>query len=152
MSGGAVGGPSSGEARLERMRRLPVGDRESFTKTVAEAEAYLLAGLTLDPHPLWTDEPVARAAAGGRMVPPALLVAMVSGVLSRFAGRVPPPGAVSYRYDLRASKPARFGDTVTAELRIAAHLPERYEVLLDARCVNQRGEVVLAGECVLKVL
>lgn len=142
----------SREERLARMRRLPTGDLESFARTIAETDAYLLAGLTLDPHPLWTDEPVAGAAAGGRMVPAALLVALVSGVVGRFAGRVPPPGAVSYRYDLEARGPVRFGDTVTTELRVAAHVPERFEVRLEARCVNQRGEPVLIGECVLKVL
>ncbi len=48
--------------------------------------------------------------------------------------------------------PVRFGDTVTTELTLAETRPERRELVFRARCANQRGETVLDGQTVLKLI
>lgn len=139
------------EQRLEHMQLVPVGDSKTVSKTITEAESYLFTGLTGDLNPCWMDA-VQAAAAGGRMAPPALAVALVSGVLARFSGRVPAPGAVSKQYTLRAGAPIRFGDTLSCRLEVTEHRPDRFEAILTARCTNQAGAEVLSGRCVLKIL
>lgn len=67
----------------------------------------------------------------------------LSTVVGQIAARVPPPGAVSYRYDVTFTAPIRFGGTILAEVRVAGKDLERHEVVLDARCSNQRDETVV---------
>ena len=73
-------------------------------------------------------------------------------MVGQIAARVPPPGAVSYRYEVTFAAPIRFGDTILAEVRVAGKDPERHEVVLDARCSNQRDETVVEGTLILKVV
>jgi 3-hydroxybutyryl-CoA dehydratase len=68
------------------------------------------------------------------------------------AARLPPPGGVSYKYDLRFIRPVYFGDTVTAELRLAEMRPDRRELVFAAQCANQHGATVLEGQMVLKLI
>ena len=134
-------------------RAIPLGHAERFTKTVAEADVYLLAGITGDLSPIHVDREFARATRfGGRLAHGALLVGFVSTVMGQMTARLPPPGGVSARYDVRFVGPVRLGDTVTTELRLAEARPERRQLVFHARATNQRAETVLDGQTVLKVL
>ena len=72
--------------------------------------------------------------------------------MGKMTARIPPPGGVSYRYEVKFVGPVRFGDTVTTELTLAETRADRRELHFAARCVNQRGETVLEGRTVLKLI
>ncbi len=132
---------------------IEIGLAESFTKTVTETDAYLFAGITGDLHPLHVNEQFARSTRfKTRIVHGALLVGFISTVMARINGHIPPPGGVSYRYDIRFVGPVMFGDTVTTSLTVREKNPERNEIILDALCINQKGDAVLRGQTVMKVL
>ena len=132
---------------------IPLGHRERFTKTVGEADVYLFAGITGDFSPIHVDEEFGRTTRyGGRLAHGALLVGFVSTVMGKMTDRLPPPGGVSYRYEMTFRGPVKLGDTVTTELTLAESVPERRELVFAARATNQRGETVLEGRTVLKLI
>jgi 3-hydroxybutyryl-CoA dehydratase len=132
---------------------VEVGLSESFTKTVTETDAYLFAGVTGDFYPLHVDEQFAKTTRfKTRIVHGALLVGFVSTVMARINGHIPPPGGVSYRYDVKFVRPVLFGDTITTTLTVREKKPERNEIIFDALCANQKGDAVLKGQTIMKVL
>jgi 3-hydroxybutyryl-CoA dehydratase len=132
---------------------VDIGLKESFTKTVTETDTYLFAGITGDFYPIHVDEEFAKKTRfKSRIVHGALLVGLVSTVMAKVNGHIPPPGGVSYHYDVKFVGPVRFGDTITTELTVSEKNRERNEIILDASCSNQEGEQVLVGRTVLRVL
>lgn len=139
--------------RRQALDLLAIGDSACFRKTVSEADVYIFAGITGDMYGVHVDEEFAkRTRFGGRIAHGAMAVGFLSTAVGQIAARVPPPGAVSYRYDLTFTAPIRFGDTIQAEVRVSRKDPERHEIILEARCSNQRDETVVQGTMILKVI
>jgi len=132
---------------------VPIGHTERFSKTVSEADVYAFAGITGDFYGVHVDEEFAKGTRfGTRIAHGGLLVGLLSTVMGRVAARIPPPGGVSYRYDLTFVAPVRFGDTVTAEITLRETREERRELVFEARCRNQRGDTVVEGQMILKLV
>lgn len=135
------------------MDALPLGTVERMSKTISEADVYAFAGITGDFYGVHVDEEFAKKTRyGTRIAHGALLVGFISTVMGKIAAKIPPPGGVSYRYDVKFVAPVKFGDTVTTELKIAEKNLERREILSQILSTNQRGEKVLEGKTVLKVI
>ncbi|MBW2056963.1 MAG: MaoC family dehydratase [Deltaproteobacteria bacterium] len=132
---------------------VEIGLKEHFTKTVTETDTYLFAGLTGDFHGIHMDEEFAKKTRyGTRIVHGALLVGFVSTVMGKMNSHIPPPGGVSYRYDVKFVAPVMFGDTIRTELTVTEKIPERNEIVFEALSTNQDGKAVLKGKTVMKVL
>lgn len=135
------------------LEAVPTGHTERFSKTVTEADVYAFAGITGDFYGIHVDEEFAKwTRFGTRIAHGGLLVGLLSTVTGRVAARIRPPGAVSYRYDLKFVAPVRFGDTITAEVTLTEARSERRELVLRARCTNQRQEPVVEGQMILKLI
>ena len=135
------------------MDALPIGTVERMSKTISEADVYAFAGITGDFYGVHVDEEFAKKTRyGTRIAHGALLVGFISTVMGKIAAKIPPPGGVSYRYDVKFVAPVKFGDTVTTELKIAEKNLERREIISQILSTNQRGEKVLEGKTVLKVI
>ena len=72
--------------------------------------------------------------------------------MGQMTARLPAPGGVSYQYVVTFRGPVRLGDTVTTTLTLAETRPERRELVFGARATNQRGETVLDGQTILKLV
>jgi 3-hydroxybutyryl-CoA dehydratase len=132
---------------------IPVGHAESVRKTIGETDVYLFAGITGDFAPIHVDEEFCRDTRYGRRIAHgALLVGFVSTVMGKMTALLPAPGGVSYRYDVKFTAAVLFGDTVTTTLTLAETRAERRELVFAARASNQRGETVLEGQTVLKLI
>ena len=132
---------------------VEIGLKESFSKTVSETDAVLFAGITGDFYPLHLDEAFAkRTRFKTRIVHGAMLAGFISTVMARINDHLPPPGGVSTRYDIRFVAPVMFGDTITTTLTVQAIDREKSELIMDAQCTNQKGDAVLKGQTVMKVL
>jgi 3-hydroxybutyryl-CoA dehydratase len=135
------------------LQAIAPGHTESVRKTVGESDVYLFAGITGDFSGVHVDEEFSKATRfGGRIVHGALLVGFVSTVMARMTALLPPPGGVSSRYEVKFVAPVRIGDTVTTALTLREARPDRRELVFRARTTNQRGETVLEGETVLKLI
>jgi 3-hydroxybutyryl-CoA dehydratase len=53
---------------------------------------------------------------------------------------------------VKFTAPVKFGDTIKTEMKVSEKIPERREVIFQALCTNQRGEKVLEGKTVMKVI
>ena len=132
---------------------IPIGHTERFTKTVGETDIYLFAAITGDHFGIHVDEEFAKTSRfGGRIAHGALLVGFISTVMGQMSARLPPPGGVSYRYEVKFVGPVYIGDTVTTALTLAEARAERRSLVFTARTTNQRGETVLEGQTILKVV
>jgi 3-hydroxybutyryl-CoA dehydratase len=104
-----------------RRQELPirVGDAVSSSKTVAESDVYLFAGITGDLSPNHVDEEfMAGTPFRRRIVHGALLVGYMSNCSTRFCARLETPGevAVSAGYDrVRFIAPVFLGDTIRVD-------------------------------------
>jgi len=135
------------------MDALEIGMVESFSKTVTEADVYAFAGITGDFYGVHVDEEFAKQTRyGTRIAHGALLVGFISTVMAKMSSKIPPPGGVSYRYDVKFTAPVKFGDTITTQLKVIEKNMEKSEVIFQALSTNQRAEKVLEGRTILKVI
>ncbi|HEY7677035.1 MAG TPA: MaoC family dehydratase [Candidatus Methylomirabilis sp.] len=140
-------------AKRPNMDAVQVGDAHRVSKTISESDVYLFAGITGDFHPIHVNEEYARDTQfKGRIAHGALAVGMMSAAIGGLCARVPPPGVVSKRYEVTFTGPIYFGDTITAEVTVAEKHEERNEIVLRALATNQRGETVLEGRTIQKIL
>ncbi len=149
------------------MQRLPdvdtaanfyvrVGDSASFSRTIAESDIYLYAGLTGDFSPNHMNEAEMRKTAyGRRMAHGAMLIGFMSTTSTIVAERAGRDGAaetpVSLGYDrVRFIAPVFIGDTITVEYKVAAIDLEKRRALSDVTVINDRGDTVAVGQHILK--
>lgn len=137
----------------EGMNAVEIGTTESISKTISESDVYAFAGITGDFYGVHVNEEFAKQTRyGTRIAHGALLVGFISTVMGRIAEKIPPPGGVSYRYDVKFTAAVKFGDTVTTTLKVVEKNPERREIISQIISTNQRNEKVLEGKTTLKVI
>ncbi len=129
---------------------LTVGDRDSFAKTITQADVELYAGLVGDTNPVHLDREAAAKSFFGERVAHGMLVA---GLISTVLGtRLPGPGSIYMSQQLRFTRPVRLGDTVTATaVVLEVTQGSRKKVRLRTFCTNQKGETVVDGEALVMV-
>lgn len=126
---------------------LAVGQSAHFTKTVAESDVYLYAGVTGDFNPAHINETyAAQTAFKTRIAHGMLLGGFISNVLGN---QLPGPGTIYIQQHLEFKAPVTIGDTITATAEVLEILYDRKRVRLKTTCSNQDGTVVLDGEALV---
>jgi acyl dehydratase len=135
------------------MAALEVGKRTTVSKTVAETDVYLFAGISGDFAPIHVDEEFMKQTRYGRRIAHgALMLAYMSQASTKICAGVPGT-VVSYGYDrIRVPAPVFIGDTVTVTYEIAERDVAAGKTFSRVTCTNQRGEVVAAATHILKVV
>lgn len=129
------------------IEELKVGDRAEFTKTIAESDIYLYAGITGDLNPAHINETyAAKTFFKTRIAHGMLLGGFISSILGN---HLPGPGTIYIRQELNFLAPVRIGDTITAKAEVAEIIDEKNRVRLKTTCVNQDGTLVLDGEAIV---
>ncbi len=125
---------------------LTVGQRETFGKTVTEADIVLYAGISGDTNPMHLNEEYAgESMFKGRIAHGMLTASFISAVLG---ARMPGPGAIYLSQTLKFRAPVRPGDTVTAVCEVTAIDLEKRRVTLKTQCLV-KGKPVIDGEAVV---
>ena len=128
---------------------LQVGQSASFSKTVSESDVYLFAGISGDLNPVHVDEEYAKQGMFKKRIAHGLLTAsFISAVLGT---KLPGPGAIYAKQDLKFLAPVYFGDTLTATCTVKEVIAEKKRVVMDCAVSNQEGVKVLTGEATLVV-
>lgn len=123
-----------------------VGDRAEVTRSFTQHDVERFAELSLDRHPTHLDADYARTTRfGERVVHGMLTASLLSAANALLLGT---PGAISVEQTLRFLRPVRIGDTITARSEVVELLPKQRRLRCRTTCVNQRGELVLAGEAI----
>lgn len=127
---------------------LSLGMKGSFSKTISEADIVLFAGVSGDTNPVHLDEEFAsKTIFEGRVAHGMLTASLISTVLGT---RLPGPGAIYIRQDLRFKAPVRVGDTVLATCIVSKLDEARGFATFDCRC-SVRDKTVTDGRAVLMV-
>jgi len=130
-------------------RSFKTGQKACFTKRATPRDVRLFAQTTGDWNPLHMDEKFARKTRfKTRIVHGLWSGGLISAVLGT---QLPGPGAIYLSQSLRFERPVFIGDTLRAEVVIAAWLPKKRIVKLKTQCFNQRSERVVKGTAVLMV-
>lgn len=129
------------------IEQIKKGDSAQFTKTIAESDIYLFAGITGDLNPFHVDEEYAsKTFFKGRIAHGMLLGGFISTVIGC---HLPGPGAIYIKQELSFLAPARIGDTVTAKAEVLEVDLNRNRVVLRTTCTNQSRTLLLDGEAVV---
>lgn len=130
-----------------------IGTRESFSKTVSEADIYLFAGITGDHYGVHVNEEFAKTTRfKHRIAHGAMLIGFVSTVMAKMNAHIPPPGGVSVRYEIDFTAAVYIGDTIRTELELREKNMETRDLVFAVTSTNQKKEVVLKGRTVMKLL
>jgi 3-hydroxybutyryl-CoA dehydratase len=135
---------------------IRVGETAEFTKTVGETEISLFAGITGDFAPVHVDAHFAsQNPFKSRIAHGVLVLGLLSTCSSVISARSVERGctavSVSLGYDrIRFLKPVLLGDTVTARYTVLEVDPVKARTRSRCEAFNQRGELCLAGEHILK--
>ena len=130
-------------------RAFYVGQRDSFAKTVTEADVTTFAGLIGDSNPIHVDAEYARRSRFGQRVAHGILTAgLISAVLGN---KLPGPGAIYLSQQIEFLAPVFIGDTITATVEVSAWRPEKRIITLRTDAYNQADKQVVTGKAVLLV-
>ena len=127
---------------------LSVGMSASYAKTVTETDIVLFAGISGDINPVHLNhEFAAETMFEGRIAHGMLTASFISTVLGT---KLPGPGCIYLRQDLRFLAPVRANDTVQARITITEIDPDKQRVAVKTVCAIGDTKVV-EGEALLYV-
>lgn len=130
------------------IEELSVGMTAVFAKTVSDADITMFAGISGDTNPVHLDQSFAeKTIFAGRIAHGMLSASFISTV---FGTRLPGPGCIYLRQDLRFKAPVKIGDTVEARVTVKEIQAAKKRVVFDTVC-TVRDSVVLEGEATLMV-
>ena len=122
---------------------VTVGESASLSRTVTQGDIDLFAvasGEVNLAHYAPTD---GGPAAFPRVIADGMLGAGL--ISSLVAAKLPGPGAAFLAHDLSFLKSVSIGDRITATVTVREKRAETTELVLDCRCVNQAGDLVISG-------
>ncbi len=127
---------------------LTVGMKDSFAKTVTDADIVMFAGVTGDTNPVHIDSAYASGTMfKGRIAHGMLTASFISTVCGT---RLPGPGCIYMKQSLVFKAPVMINETVIAEVEVAELNAERKRVVLRTVC-RVGDKVVVEGEALLMV-
>lgn len=128
-------------------RKLEVGD--SYSKTVVADDQIIqdIARVSGDINPIHLNDEYAEQSIFGRRIAHALFCQnVISMIIGNF---LPGDGAILISQTFKYRKPVYIGDEIEAIVAVEKVLPNG-KYLLSTTCKNQKAEVVLEGESVVK--
>ena len=129
---------------------IKTGDEASLSVTITESHIVLYAGITGDLNPVHVDAEHAKDSVFGERIAHGMLV---GGLISAVLGsKLPGPNSVYLGQDLRFTAPVKIGDTVTVVVTVTEKRDDKRIIKLHTTVSNQRGEVVIDGDAVIKKL
>jgi acyl dehydratase len=130
---------------------IKVGTVVEVSRTIAESDVYMFAGITGDGGRNHQDESYMRTTRyGRRLVQGAYLIGLMSAASVVWAETLKTPG-VSYGYDrIRFTGPVFIGDTIRVRYEVSSLDEEKAMVRSNVTCHNDRGEVVAVATHLLK--
>jgi 3-hydroxybutyryl-CoA dehydratase len=127
---------------------IKVGDSASFSKTITESDIVSYAGITGDFNPLHVNAEFARESLFKERIAHGMLV---GGFISAVLGtQLPGINTIYLGQELSFKLPVKIGDTVTAEATVTEKRDEKRIIKLKTTVTNQRGELVVDGNAVMK--
>lgn len=132
-----------------RIEEFYIGQSASLKKTFKTDEVLTFADLSLDKNPMHIDEDYATHSFYGKRIVHGFFVgSLISAV---FGTILPGEGAIYLHQEMNFRKPVFHGDEITATVTVTKIREDKSILYFDTKCENERGEVVIDGNAVLKV-
>ncbi len=132
----------------QTFEEIAIGDSASLSRTVTQQDIDLFAVVSGDVNPAHMDPAYAGTDIFHRVIAHGMLGAgLISSVLGT---KLPGPGTIYLSQDLRFLHPVGIGDTITATLKVLEKHPEKGDLVLDCRCINQQGKLVISGTATVR--
>jgi len=123
---------------------IKVGDSETLERVLTQQDILLFAVMSGDVNPSHLDEEYAASTPLHSVVAHGM---WGGSIISALLGtKLPGPGTVYKRQDLRFHKSVHVGDLLKVTVEVTALDPQHQTVILDCKCVNQNGDLVISGE------
>ena len=123
---------------------IEVGDSAQLTRTLSQKDIQLFAVMSGDVNPAHLDEDYAKSDMFHKIVAHGMWGgALISTVLGTL---LPGPGTIYLGQTLRFNRPVALGDVITVTVKVVDKADKRHRVILDCKCVNQQGDVVIDGQ------
>jgi 3-hydroxybutyryl-CoA dehydratase len=125
---------------------LSIGMSAVFARRIGEADVIKFAEVSGDDNPVHLDEEYARLTHfGGRIVHGILSAGLISAAI---AAKLPGPGTIYLKQNLRFCAPVRIGDIVEAKVTVAEIIAEKNRVVLTTTC-SVGDLVVIDGDALV---
>jgi len=134
---------------LKKITDFTVGQSNTFTKTITEADVLLFGGVCGDLNPIHFNEEYAATTMYGRRI---VHGGIVGGLLSAAGAELTGQGSVYVKDERFFAAPVYIGDTISAKVEVADMNLEKKNMHLKATCTNQKGETVLTGRITIKFI
>lgn len=132
-----------------RIEEFYVGQSASLKKVFSSDDVKVFAELSLDKNPIHLDETYARQSLFGiRIVHGFFVGSLISAV---FGTVLPGEGAIYLHQEMNFRKPVYHGEEIKATVTVTNIKKEKSILYFDTKCENERGEIVIDGNAVLKV-
>ena len=127
---------------------IAVGDSASLTRTLSQRDIQLFALVSGDVNPAHLDPDYAQGDIFRRVIAHGM---WGGGLISAVLGtELPGPGTIYLGQSLRFLRPVGIGDVITATVTVKEKRAEKHLLLLDCRCENQNGDIVITGDAEVK--
>lgn len=134
---------------LKKITDFTVGQSNSVTKTITEADVLMFGAVSMDLNPIHFDHEYAKTTMYGS---PIVHGNIAAGLLSAAGAQLTGQGSVYVKDERFFAAPVRVGDTITATVEVMDMNLERRNMHLKATCTNQRGQVVVSGKITIKFI
>lgn len=125
---------------------LTIGMSAVFSRRIGEADVIKFAEVSGDDNPVHLDEDYARQTHfGGRIVHGILSAGLISAAI---AAKLPGPGTIYLKQNLKFCAPVRIGDVVEAKVSVAEIITERNRVVLATTC-TVGDTIVIDGDALV---
>lgn len=132
-----------------RIEEFYVGQSASLKKVFCSDDVKAFAELSLDKNPIHLDETYAgQSLFGKRIVHGFFVGSLISAV---FGTVLPGEGAIYLHQEMNFRKPVYHGEEIKATVTVTNIKKEKSILYFDTKCENERGEIVIDGNAVLKV-
>ena len=129
---------------------IKIGDEASLSRTITEAHIVNFAGITGDFNPVHVDAEYAQQSMFGERICHGMLMAgLISAVLGM---QLPGSNAIYLGQDLKFTAPVKIGNTVTVTATVTEKRDDKRIIKLRTTVSNQKGELVVDGNAVVKKL
>ncbi len=123
---------------------LVIGDSAEMVRVLAMSDIELFAVMSGDVNPAHLDAVYAGDTPFHHVIAHGMWGgALISAVLGT---RLPGPGTIYIDQSLHFQRPVAIGDTITVRVAVANIDRDSGHVMLDCRCINQHGKVVIEGQ------
>ena len=132
-----------------RIEDFYVGQSASLKKVFSSDDVKAFAELSLDKNPIHLDEAYAEQSLFGKRIVHGFFVGSLISTV--FGTVLPGEGAIYLHQEMNFRKPVYHGEEIKATVTVTNIKKEKSILYFDTKCENERGEIVIDGNAVLKV-